>query len=230
MPEDGVFVAVLTNGIAEGRDPEAEGFRVSTLALGDSYVDPTPVSLGEMDIEPLVGVYVNDAGVERYITRDGARLFSQRTGGAKFEVHPLSPMEFFYKDSLSRIKVRRTEDGGIGGLEFTERIGPVDFFVRTDKPLPKERKEIILDPAVYDRLVGEYELNPGFTITITRDGRRLMGQATGQENVELFPESETAFFLKVADARIVFSLDASGKATGLTLCQGGLELPAKKIK
>ncbi|MHB8054272.1 MAG: serine hydrolase [Candidatus Aminicenantales bacterium] len=230
LPEDGVFVTVLSNGIGGGRNPEAEAFRIATLVLGDPYVDPTPVSLAEKDLDPLVGVYVNDAGVERYITRDGNRLFSQMTGGAKFEIHPFSPNEFFFKDSLSRLTVRRTAEGRVAGLEFAERIGPVAFFARTSKPLPAERKEVAVDPALYDRLVGEYELTPGFTVVVTKEGNRLMGQATGQEKLELFPESETAFFLKEVDAQIVFTLDASGKATALTLTQGGQTLPAKKIK
>jgi hypothetical protein len=57
-----------------------------------------------------------------------------------------------------------------------------------------------------------------------------MAQATGQEKFEIFPESETKFFLKVVDAQIEFVKDASGKVTGLILYQGGQKLQAKKIK
>jgi len=230
MPEDGVFIAILCNGIGGGHDPQAEGFRAATFVLDDPYVDPTPLSLDEKDLDLLAGVYANDRGEDLHLRRDGSRLLSRRSGGGIFEMHPVSRNEFFFKDSLSRMKVKRAADGSVAGLEVTERIGPADVYVRTDEPLPAERKEIVLDPALFDRLVGEYEINPGFTIMITRDGRRLMGQATGQPIVELFPEAETAFFLKVADARIVFTLDASGKAASLTLIQGGLELPAKRVK
>jgi hypothetical protein len=37
-------------------------------------------------------------------------------------------------------------------------------------------------------------------LVITKEGDKLMGQAYGEEKVELFPESETRYFLKVADA------------------------------
>jgi hypothetical protein len=57
-----------------------------------------------------------------------------------------------------------------------------------------------------------------------------MGQATGQPKVELFAETETDFFLKVVDARMIFDLDTTGKVTALTLLQGGQKLPGKKIK
>lgn len=67
-------------------------------------------------------------------------------------------------------------------------------------------------------------------ITILRRGDKLISQATGQPEVELFPESETKFFLKVVDAQVDFVRDASGRVTGLVLHQGGLDLPAKKTK
>ena len=61
-----------------------------------------------------------------------------------------------------------------------------------------------VSPAVYDAYVGQYELAPGFILTVTREGDRLMTQATGQEKIEIFPLSETEFFPKVVDARIRF--------------------------
>ncbi|MCX6573582.1 MAG: DUF3471 domain-containing protein, partial [Candidatus Aminicenantes bacterium] len=65
---------------------------------------------------------------------------------------------------------------------------------------------------------------------ILRRGDTLISQATGQPEVELFPESETRFFLKVVDAQVDFIVDASGRVTGLMLHQGGRDLPAKKIR
>ena len=50
--------------------------------------------------------------------------------------------------------------------------------------------------------VGVYELAPGFQLTLTREGDQLMGQPTGLPKAELFPESETKFFLKVEDTQI----------------------------
>jgi CubicO group peptidase (beta-lactamase class C family) len=94
---------------------------------------------------------------------------------------------------------------------------------------PSERKEIKVDPKSLDEYAGEYQLAPGFTITVTREGDRLMGQATGQMKFELFAESQTKFFLKAVDAQVTFVRDASGKVTHLILHQGG-DNEAKKIK
>ena len=96
---------------------------------------------------------------------------------------------------------------------------------------PQEREEVTVDPAVYDEYVGRYELTaqPGLIITITREDDRLMGEATGQSKVELFPESETKFFLKVADIQIAFERDNTGYVHQLMVYQNGQETPAKRL-
>jgi serine-type D-Ala-D-Ala carboxypeptidase/endopeptidase len=77
--------------------------------------------------------------------------------------------------------------------------------------------------------VGVYELAPNFTITITRRGSKLFGQATGQGQFELFAKSETEFFRKVVEAQVTFSVK-EGKVESLTLFQGEQAMPGKMIK
>ena len=96
--------------------------------------------------------------------------------------------------------------------------------------VPKIRRQAAVDPKIYDAYAGQYEIAPGFILTVTREGNKLMAQATGQPSAELFPESETKFFLRVVDAQITFEKDAAGRVTGLILHQGGRNIPAKKIK
>jgi hypothetical protein len=83
---------------------------------------------------------------------------------------------------------------------------------------------------VLDKYVGEYQLAPNFSFTITNEDGRLMLKPTGQPQAELFAESETVFFPKVVEATITFVIDAQGQVTGLVLRQGGHDTPAKKIK
>jgi CubicO group peptidase (beta-lactamase class C family) len=92
------------------------------------------------------------------------------------------------------------------------------------------RTEIKVDAPVLETYVGEYEINPKFILTVTKDQNRLFTQATGQEKLEVFAESTTKFFLKVVDAQIEFVKDDSGKVTKLILYQGGQKTEAKKIK
>jgi hypothetical protein len=230
LPDDGIYVAVLTNSAIAGRDPETRAVRIAELVLGLKPEERTPIPLTAGELDALVGVYVNQAEEERFITREGEKLLSQRAGGARHPIQAASADEFFFTDAPTIIRFTRDGQGKVSGLRVQARYGPAEIYRRTAKPLPAEKKEIALDSRLLDRLAGEYELQPGFLIVITNEAGRLMGQATGQEKVELFAESETEFFLKVVDARIVFDVDAAGGVIGLTLFQGGQKLPAKKIK
>jgi hypothetical protein len=146
------------------------------------------------------------------------------------EILPISETEFFVK-TFPSIRVGFVKKAGsITGLVMRTNIAPDEEATKTDKPLPAPKEAVKVDPAIYDGYAGEYELAPGFTITIMREGDKLMSQATGQGKIELFPESKTKFFAKVVNAQIEFSVDSAGKATGLTLYQGGQQMPAKKIR
>jgi hypothetical protein len=96
--------------------------------------------------------------------------------------------------------------------------------------LPVIRVVAAVDPKVYDTYVGEYQITPTFALKVTRDGDRLMTQATGQPPVEVFPESTTRFFLKVVDAQITFVTGEDGRVTHLILRQNGVEQKGLRIK
>jgi len=95
--------------------------------------------------------------------------------------------------------------------------------------LAKERKQVAVDPKLFDRYAGRYQLAPNFVLTITREGERLFAQATGQPKFELFAEGEKEYFLKAVDAQITFEVDAGGAVNQLVLHQGGQNVPAKRI-
>ena len=97
-------------------------------------------------------------------------------------------------------------------------------------PLARERVAITLAPELLDGLVGEYALTPQFHITITREGAQLYLQATGQPRFPLYAESENSFFLRVVEAVVTFTRGADGKATSLTLHQGGSSTPGPRVK
>ena len=97
------------------------------------------------------------------------------------------------------------------------------YEIPSTKPLAK------VDPKIYDAYVGDYQLAPNFILSVSRVGDRLMTQATGQGQIEIFPLSETKFFPKEMEATITFVKDESGKVTHLMLQQNG-EHKAMKIK
>ena len=90
--------------------------------------------------------------------------------------------------------------------------------------------EVSVPLEVLKSYVGKYTLAPGFFIIISTEDNRLMAQATGQPKFEIFPRSETTFYYKVVDAQITFNKNETGTVTGLTLRQGGREIPAVKTE
>jgi D-alanyl-D-alanine-carboxypeptidase/D-alanyl-D-alanine-endopeptidase len=90
---------------------------------------------------------------------------------------------------------------------------------------PAEHRQITLDTKTYDRYVGQYQLGPNAIMTMTRDGDRFYSQLTNQPKVEIFPESESKFFLKVVDAQLTFNTEA----TQVTLHQNGRDIVGKRM-
>jgi CubicO group peptidase (beta-lactamase class C family) len=95
---------------------------------------------------------------------------------------------------------------------------------------PTERTVVKVDPGIFRGYVGRYQLAPNFILTVTQDGDHLFTQATGQSKVEIFPESDRAYFPKVIDAQITFVPDSQGRATELILHQGGMDHHAKRVE
>lgn len=90
-------------------------------------------------------------------------------------------------------------------------------------------EEVVVDEETLETYTGEYELAPGFILTVTREGTQLKAQATGQPQFPVFPKSENTFYLKVVEAQLVFNKNEEGTVVSVTLLQGGREIPGKKL-
>ncbi|WP_173088308.1 serine hydrolase [Devosia sp. 1635] len=95
-------------------------------------------------------------------------------------------------------------------------------------PQPEGRVPVSIDPGLLPRYAGTYRLGPEFDLVVTSEGGRLFVQASGQERLEVLPQSETEFFYTVVDAQISFELDAEEQVTGLVLHQNGQDIPGKR--
>jgi CubicO group peptidase (beta-lactamase class C family) len=96
--------------------------------------------------------------------------------------------------------------------------------------IPAERSTVTVNPEILASYVGRYQIAPEFILAVTLEEGNLMTQATGQGKLQIYPESETKFFLKVVDAQITFSRDEQGKVTHATLHQNGRDTKAPKIE
>jgi D-alanyl-D-alanine-carboxypeptidase/D-alanyl-D-alanine-endopeptidase len=117
-----------------------------------------------------------------------------------------------YKKSLE------LNPANINGIQALEKLGV---------KIQTENAEV--PEAILDTYVGSYELNPGFNILITRNGKQLFGQATGQGKFELYAKSNREFYLKVVNAQIIFNVNEQAAVENLTLIQNGQKITGKKV-
>ena len=132
----------------------------------------------------------------------------------------------FPDEKVTVVVLRNADYGSPNPGQLSSDLAAIAFGEKYVIPAPIV--EVKVDPKIYDAYVGRYELAPNFILTISKEGDRLMAQATGQPPFELFPSSETKFFLKAVDAQITFVRDEAGKVTHLILHQGG-DRQAKRI-
>jgi hypothetical protein len=221
-----LFVLLSNNPASEPR-PNDTALRIVAKALGKPVEERKTVQLDTAVMDEYAGVYRFDPKTTRAITREGNKLFARRGGSPKLEISALAKDELVYTDG-TRLHIRRDAQGKVAGVSFDPIFGPEENGTKTGEPLPQERRAVKIDPAIYDAYAGEYELKPDFSIAITREGEQIFATPTGKPKAELFPESETRFFLKAVDAEIEFVRGADGKVTGLVLHQNGRSIPGKR--
>ncbi len=225
LPAEDIFVAVFSN--STGKSPDLVSEKITAIAIGKP-LNYTEITVDDATLEQYTGVYEDEDGNQRMITRDSTQLYSQRSGSQKNKISPFARDKFFFRNSFATITFNRNMSGNVTEAVVEER-GISTLWKKTDKPLPA-LTEIKVAPEVLSRYVGEYELTPGFILTVTVEGDRIFTQATGQEKVEVYAESETKFFLKVVEASIEFVKDDTGKFSKLILRQGGQTIEGKRIK
>lgn len=212
-------------------------FALTAIACEKPYdlpVQKTPVAIDAQKLDDYVGVYEIDTGLYRIVFRAGDSLFAQRSGSGRRHLF-FEGKDKFYYDFNNAVTLTFIRDaGGKVAAQVIHQDGRDERARRVegekaDKLLAAQAVAAI-DPGIYDTYVGEYELAPGFVLTVKRRGDQIFTQATGQQEVEIFPHSQTEFFLKVTDAQISFIKDKSGAVTGLVLHQGGRDLPARKTR
>jgi len=232
VPDEDLSVVVLSNNLGSDPAPHTLTHRAIALVLG-APLDSRPQE--ELPVEllaDLAGVYRNEADAEeRRILRldEDDQLTSQRTGGSQTPIHFTSHGEFYFDDSLTFGRVEYDNDS-VTGLWIRASMGPEERWRKTDEPIPTREPMQLDDLSLLDALVGRYELMPGFEIEVRREGDGLMLQATGQDAAEIFPETESRWYLTVVDAEVEFRGHEDGQADELVLFQGGQEMPATRVE
>ncbi len=97
---------------------------------------------------------------------------------------------------------------------------------------PSKHREISLPAAALDRFVGRYDFGNGFTVSVTHRGATLWVTRegiAGETGAPVYPERPTAFFWKMVEAQISFTVDANGTVTGAAFREGDMHVQGKRL-
>jgi CubicO group peptidase (beta-lactamase class C family) len=226
-PEDKLTVVALSN--LNGDAPSAIVTRLAALSRGEKVEltsERKEITLARKILEQYVGTYEMAPKIKMMITLEGGQLISQLSGQGKVPLFATSETKFFPKVVDAEIEFGKDDKGAVTYLVLHQ--GGRDMKALRTSNKVAEHKEIAVSPKILAQYTGTYELQPGFDLVITLEGDQLVSQATGQDKIPLFAESETKFFPKVMDAEIEFLKNDTGVVTHLMLHQGSAEIKAPR--
>lgn len=160
-----------------------------------------------------LGVFVEDY--------DGIKYFGHGAGNAGFTGGYYGSFE-----GGNGLVVMVNSDNGEIVQELINSISTVYGF----KGLSKTKKVILADVPDQDlnRYLGNYQLTPELVLTVSREGKKVFVQATGQPRIEAFAESSNKFFFKTIQASMEFVKDQNGLIKEMIFIQGRT-IHAKKL-
>ncbi len=202
--------------------------RTAAPATTSQQAARTQIAVDPTVLDSIVGRYQLAPSAILTVTRDGDRAFVQLTGQQAFEIFPESDRKFFLKVIDAQLSFERNAPGKAAAVVLHQN--GMDQRAPRIEGEPVVPKEITLDPKVFDRYVGKYELAPGASMIVSREGTHFYSQLPGQAAVEIFASSEREFFLKVVNAQLTFEVDADGKVIAAVMHQNGRERRVLKIE
>lgn len=224
LPKEDVYVTVLSN--CETNSITVLTSRVAALASGKPY-DYKEILIDKAILPDYTGVYENESGQQLIITSADNKLFLQYNRSPKSQLKAFQKDQFFINE-LETLDFTRNEKGTVQRV-ISKKLAGNEVWNKTNKSIPSE-DGLRVDNKILEKYVGQYEMNPNFSFTVSLEEGKLFLQASGQEKIQMFAETPSKFFLKVNDALIEFIQDNTGNVIKVILNQGGRNAEAKKIK
>ncbi|MBI1192369.1 MAG: serine hydrolase [Bacteroidetes bacterium] len=196
----------------------AEIFFYEQMSAQESFAS---VNIDTAVLRDYEGRYGYPGGAVLTVRADQGRLFGQLTGQEEFELFAEAPDRFFWKVVAASLAFTRNDKGQVTGGVHSQ--GGRNMKVQK----LADAKEVSLSNAVLDRYTGTYDLR-GMELSVQRRDNSLFLVMGDQPDMEIFPSSETEFFLKSVQATVVFETDTEGRAVQLLINQGGIEMEATR--
>ena len=139
LPDDRIYVAVLSNASGPGRDPRMLALQAASLVAGIPADDRKAVTLAPAALERYAGVYKDNDGDNWIVRRKGDHL-EVEAGPSSSEVFASASSvdSFFYRDHVRDLRFEKTPTGEVTALLIDEHIGPIERAVRVKEPLPEK--------------------------------------------------------------------------------------------
>jgi D-alanyl-D-alanine carboxypeptidase len=131
MPEDHVYVAILSNDRTAEVQPEYVARRLAAIAIGKPISEPKIVKVDPGVLDKYVGQYQESSVGLTTVRRDGDRLFAQTEGDPEVELFPTSDETFIVRAFDAEISFVKDSQGKITGL--TLHFGDQNFNLRKIK-------------------------------------------------------------------------------------------------
>jgi hypothetical protein len=203
----------------------------ATLALfslislhGQTISKDTPgITVDESILNKYVGRYDYTQGMVLLVTLEDKQLQAQLTGQPKFPIFPSSKDEFYWTVVDARVKFVTDEKGNVTNVIHYQNGSQLEALKL------KDETPVAVNPAVFDKYVGKYDAGENNTLVITKEGDKLFAQGGELPAYQLLSASETEFFLREANARLIFKVSGD-KAESILINMAGNEITANRLK
>jgi len=160
--------------------------------------------------------------------------------GQAIELEPVAPDT--YMRSLLIVRFRRDAAGTVRGFEYGNPVVRGIPFTRvgdrtasapaTLAPVDPAQAPAVVPAPRLEGLVGEYEMGPGRTVTVTLENGVLHGEPTGNPKRALVHLTGPTFAVERVDGpiRLTFTLGADGRATAMVMRQNGNERSLPRVR
>ena len=122
VPEHRLYVAVLANTENPALEPPYVAWNLALRAMGKPHHNPEPISIEQAALEKFVGQYKVNEQSTISISRQQAQVVVQFWEGMPpAEIIPLTPTEFFLKNSYMRFRFVADDMNPVPTLHFYDR-------------------------------------------------------------------------------------------------------------
>lgn len=98
LPDDKLFVSVLTNRDTGNPNPEDLTMKIAALVIGKPVKEPVAITLPEKTLDQYVGTYQISEKEKATVRRDGQKL-TLATPNGNLPLTPISETEFFFRNN-----------------------------------------------------------------------------------------------------------------------------------